>query len=105
MDKVGIKITSFNEIPKCIKIIRKYCNLSITEIRDAILNSKYVMEGSYINEDDILLIIKLYNELSENKIRVEVFEHNRKTDIEFLNNLVETYYNIRECLETSEPLI
>ena len=79
---------------KCIKIVRKYCNLPINQIKDSISNNKYIIEGNYINEKDILLIIKLYNKLYDNKIKAELFEHDRKTNIEFLNNLVEMYNNI-----------
>ena len=34
MDTVGIKVISRNEINRCIKILRKYCKLSIGEIKD-----------------------------------------------------------------------
>ena len=37
MDTVGIKVISRNEINHCIKILRKYCKLSIGEIKEAII--------------------------------------------------------------------
>lgn len=67
-----------------------------------LLRIKYVFEGNLVNEEDIILVVKLYNELCENNIEAELFEHNRKTNIEFLNNLVESYYNIN--VEISERI-
>ena len=92
--KVGIKIASGQEMSQSIRISRKYCDLPINQIKDCILNNKYVFEGSYINEEDIILIIKMYNELCENRIRAELFEHDRKANIEFFKNLVKMYHDI-----------
>ena len=39
-------------------------------------------------------MLKIYNELIENKINAELFEHDRKTNVEFLNNLIKMYNNI-----------
>jgi len=96
---VGIKIIDSHEIPKCIKIVRKYCDLSISEIKDAITNDNYVFVCDYIDEAQIKLIIALYEELCANNVSVELYEHNRVTDIDFLKNLVETYEEInqQEC--------
>lgn len=94
MSKIGIKIVSSNEIAKCVKIIRKYCDSPISQIKSSISNNKYIVEGSYINEEDILLVLKIYNELIDNKINAEPFEHDRKTNVEFLNNLIKMHNNI-----------
>ena len=50
MDTVGIKVISRNEINRCIKILRKYCKLSIGEIKEAIISNNYVVECSYVKE-------------------------------------------------------
>jgi len=96
MDTVGIKVTSQNEISRCIKILRKYCGLSIGEIKEAITANKYVVECSFLKEDEIEKMIKLYKELRANNIEAQLYEHERITNIEFLENLVETYYEINE---------
>lgn len=96
MNKVGIKILFSNDMAKCIKIVRKYSSHSISEIRDSIINNEYVIEGNYVDLDDILLIIELFNDLNKNRIKAELFEHDRKTDINFLNNLVKSYYITKE---------
>ena len=96
MDTVGIKVISQNEINRCIKILRKYCRLSIGEIKEAIISNNYVVECSYVKEEGIVNIIKLYKELCDNNIEAQLYEHERITNVEFLENLVETYYEINE---------
>ncbi|WP_243095965.1 hypothetical protein, partial [Roseburia intestinalis] len=96
MDTVGIKVISQNEINRCIKILRKYCKLSIGEIKEAIISNNYVVECSYVKEEGIVNIIKLYKELCDNNIQAQLYEHERITNVEFLENLVETYYEINE---------
>ena len=93
MDTVGIKVISQNEINRCIKILRKYCKLSIGEIKEAIISNNYVVECSYVKEEGIVNIIKLYKELCDNNIQAQLYEHERITNVE---NLVETYYEINE---------
>ena len=96
MDTVGIKVISQNEINRCIKILRKYCKLSIGEIKEAIISNNYVVECSYVKEEGIVNIIKLYKELCDNNVQAQLYEHERITNVEFLENLVETYYEINE---------
>lgn len=64
------------------------------QIRNSILNNKYIAEGNYTNKKDILLVLKIYNELIENKINTELYENDRKTNVGFLNNLVKMYNDI-----------
>lgn len=96
MNSIGLKIVDKNNIPQCIKIIRKHCDLSIGEIKDTITNNKYVLECDYVDEVQIKLLIALYEELLSNHVSVELFEHNRVTNIDFLKNLVETYEEINQ---------
>ena len=39
---------------------------------------------------------QLYKELCDNNIEAQLYEHERITNVEFLENLVETYYEINE---------
>ena len=94
MDTVGIKVLSQNEMNRCIKILRKYCTLSIGEIKEAIIGGSYVLECSYVEEQEIANIVKVYRELCDNHVEVQLYEHGRVTNVEFLENLVETYYQI-----------
>lgn len=96
MDTVGIKVISQNEINQCIKILRKYCRLSIGEIKEAIISKNYVIECSYVKEEEIINIINVYKELCDNNIEAQMYEHERVTNVEFLENLVETYCEINE---------
>lgn len=44
----------------------------------------------------MLLILYLNNQLAENGIQTELYEHERLTDIDFLKNLVNTYSAIND---------
>ena len=68
MDTVGIKVISRNEINRCIKILRKYCKLSIGEIKEAIISNNYVVECSYVKEEGI--VKRLENNRGE-KVKME----------------------------------
>lgn len=62
----------------------------------------YILEGSYIDEKDIMLILKLNSQLMDNGIQTELYEHDRITCVEFLNNLVTSYCGINK--EISERI-
>ncbi len=94
MDTIGLKIKSKNQIPACIKILRKYIELSIGEVKDAISNGDFVFECSYIDEDGINKILNIYRDLIEINVEMELFEHGRLTNITFLENLSNTYRDI-----------
>lgn len=96
MDTIGIKVICSNRINNCIRILRKYCDISIAEIKEAIISNNYIIKCGYVKEDEIINIIKLYKELCNNNIEAQLYEHGRITSIEFLENLAETYYEINE---------
>ena len=96
MDTVGIKVISQNEINRCIKILRKYCKLSIGEIKEAIISNNYVVECSYVKEEGIVNIIKLYKELCDNNIQAQLYEHLLFVHVHTIELEVETYYEINE---------
>ena len=63
--------------------------------RDFNFSSLPVVNDVNLILDEILSnIIKLYKELCDNNIEVQLYEHERITNVEFLENLVETYYEI-----------
>lgn len=94
MAKIGLKIVSNNDMAKCIKISRKFCDKSIKEIKDLIINDMYVIEGYSYNIEDILCVKKMYNELCQNKIVSKLFVEDGEITEIILNNIIRSYYII-----------
>ena len=60
MDTIGLKIKTQNKIPECIKVLRKYTEKSMGEIKEAISNDDFVFESSYIDEYGIKKAVDIY---------------------------------------------
>lgn len=90
---VGIKIIGNNITPNVIMIIREYYNneKSISEIKELIDSNNYIAICDYIDKSGIEKILELYSKLDNDGIKCELYEHDVKTTIEFLNNLLESY--------------
>lgn len=99
MSSIGIKIVNSRELAKCLKIVRKYCDFSIGEIKEHIANNEYILQGNYVDEEDVELILKLHNELNENGIDNILFEHDRESNAEFFSNLLEMYSGINKDID------
>lgn len=94
MAKIGLKIISNNDMAKCIRVLRKYCNNSINEIRDSIANNMYVVEGYSHKMKDILYVKKMYDELCQNKIETKLFAEDGEITEKILDNIIESHYII-----------
>lgn len=105
MDKIGIKIKSNNKIAKCISSMRKYTNLSISEIKDKIMNNEYVMLCGYTDEDGIKNIVKAYKEITTLGVDAVIYEHERVTTVEFLMNLIGMYGDIERDIQEIDDLM
>ncbi len=96
MDLIGIKIKDKDKAVDCIKILRKFSEMSVGEIKEKIQSGDFVFECSYTDSDGLAQVISLYREFSAAEIEAEIFEHGRLTDIDFLENLLNTYKEIDE---------
>lgn len=98
---VGLKI-SVNPVPvDLIKIIMKYRGDSIVSIKESIENNEYVLSCYYSGDkDNFDKIIQCYTELTKAGYSPELYEHNRKSSIEFFKNWSNTMADIRR--ETNE---
>lgn len=96
---IGLKISTTSINVKCIGIIRKYSPFSISEIRSLISNNDYVLSCEYTDDSRLPIIINCYNELSSANIPAELYEHNRKCTITFLNNLCGLYDDISRQID------
>ena len=96
---VGIKINGTTIPAKCIMIIKKYQDLPISEIKKKIEDNQYILICDYIDDKGIKNILELYNELNSEGVNCSLYEHNNPTTIEFLNNLLNSYEDIRKQVE------
>lgn len=53
METIGIKVKSKNQMTYCLKILRKYIEMSIGTIKDHVLNDDFVYECSFVDEEGI----------------------------------------------------
>lgn len=98
---VGIKIIENNITPNGIMIIREYYNneKSISEIKELIDSNNYIAISDYIDKSGIEKILELYSKLNNEGIKCELYEHDVKTTTEFLNNLLQSYFETEKEIE------
>lgn len=96
---VGIKINGTDIPTKCIMIIRKYQDIPISEIKQKIWDGQYILICEYIDSKGIKEILSLYNELSLEGVECSLYEHKNQTNVEFLNNLLNSYEETRKQVE------
>lgn len=99
---VCLKIKEYPSIAKCISILRKYNPVPMSEIKTAIECNAYVLSYRYTSDSGLRKIRKCYDELSQNGIAAEIYEHDTLTTREFITNLLNTYHEIE--LETQEMI-
>ena len=99
MDTIGIKIKTKEQVAVIIKVLRKYTELSMGEIKDKISTGKYVYECRFVDGEGITVIKSIYRELSDADVETEIYEHGRLTNIEFLENLLNRYSEIDEEID------
>lgn len=99
METIGIKIFPTAEFAKVVKIVRKYENLSVSEIKKRIIQSEYIILCDDVDDEGLEIIISLYNELSALNIPCELFEDDSPTDIQLLCSLQEMYDEINEYID------
>ena len=97
---VGIKINGTDIPTKCIMIIRKYQDIPISEIKQKIWDGQYILICDYIDDKGIKNILELYNELNLEGVNCTIYdEYNNPTTTEILNNLLDSYEDIRKQVE------
>lgn len=92
MGFIGIKAAKSDFNAVIAKTIRKYRDISISEIKAIVSEGNYLYECDYIDDQGIEVILSINSELNSNGISTVIYdEHDQKTNVEFLNNLLESY--------------
>ena len=93
-DTIGIKLPTGMVSAKCVSIVRRHTPLSISEIRDAAENDRYIMVFDGALEEGPRKIVALYDELHASGVQVRAFDFDEPCDIEIIRNMVELYRGI-----------
>lgn len=99
MDTLGLKLRDGNISAQGIKIIRTETNMSISEIKTKVTNHAYIVECDAVDEKGLALIVSLFKKLTRSGIACELYEHGRRSSIEFFGNLGNMYAEIDADLD------
>jgi hypothetical protein len=101
---IGLKIGTFTSMAEVIKTIRKYRSDSMSAIKDDIQNNRYILTCDYYDSNGIKSIISAYIELSSQNTDVTIYEHDRTSNIQFLENRIQTYKEVSEEADAESEL-
>lgn len=99
MGFIGIKAAKSDFNAVIAKTIRKYRDISISEIKAIVSEGNYLYKCDYVDAQGIEVILSINSELNSNGISTVIYEHDQKTNVEFLNNLLESYAEIDAQVE------
>lgn len=91
---LGIVIDEYPSAAEVIKIMRKYTDESIMEIKTHINKKEFVISCDFCNEAEVKRIIECINELEKSKITVKIFENDEEIEMQLLKNWVHTCRDI-----------
>ena len=91
MDNIGIKITQYDSLSKCISILRKYRHDSMNEIKNSIESNDFVFACDYADDEGLVELIRCYDELLEAGCKVDIYDLGRIGSRELLCNLHESH--------------
>lgn len=95
---IQIEKDTTNEV-KYISILRKNTNKSISEIKELLNNSEFILSYNLLEVDELQEMKKLLGLLLDAGAKVHIFEENREVSMEFLDNLIESYIDTERYLE------
>lgn len=88
MGTIGIKLTDCKFTAACAKILRKYRDISISDVKRLVLNNDYLMTCDNIDAAGIRAILSLHYDLKDEKIQSKIYENGEVTSVELLNNFL-----------------
>ena len=85
---VGIVIDQYPSVAAVVRIMRKYTNDSMMDIRNHMSRNEYVMSCDSIDTAEVRKLIKCIEELKKNKITVKIIERGEEIELQYLKNWV-----------------
>ena len=97
MRTVGLKLESSVFTATMAKIIRKYQELPISQIKQIVSNNDYVYD--IIRANGIKTLLHVKKDLSKEGINSYIYVEGKLTSEEYLNNLLVSYKQTEEQVE------
>lgn len=104
MADIGIKVVSCSNIAVVVKILRGFTTRSISEIKSAIENKEYVLEGSSYEDEELEKLVDCYKKLEKADIDSELYEDGRMISLEILQNLQQRNFEIQNEIDAETEL-
>ena len=99
----GLKVEETAPSAELIKTIRNHTGESMTEIKDNILNSRYVFSCSFTDDDEKYAdLIKLHDERIELGYKVSLYDDGELSTIEYFRNWQNTVTEISEEIDADD---
>ena len=99
MRTVGLKLESSVFTATMAKIIRKYQELPISQIKQIVSNNDYVYKCDIIRANGIKTLLHVKKDLSKEGINSYIYVEGKLTSEEYLNNLLVSYKQTEEQVE------
>ncbi|WP_273834232.1 hypothetical protein [Guptibacillus sedimenti] len=105
MAKMNMQLEKDANEVKYISILRKNTNKSINELKTLLNNNEYVLSYNILDIDELLEMKKIISSLLNAGAKVHIYEDNREVNMEFLDNLIESYMDTLKYQEEVDEQI
>lgn len=93
---IGIKITQYESLSKCINTIRKHRNESIGVIKSEIESTDFIFVCDFTDTPSLNQMLKCYDDLTKIGCTLTIQEQTRMISREILTNLLQMHKEIHE---------
>jgi len=90
MGEFGFKITSQSSIAGIVKIVRKYKDFSIADIKNRVDKEDYIFTCDAADEVGCKTMLKCIKELNKAKVTTQLYEFDKAMDLQLLKNWIDT---------------
>ena len=93
---IGIKIVQYNSLSKCIRIVRKYRDASMGDIKSEIESNDFVYTCDFTDTLGLNNLISCHDELCKEGAVITIQEQDRIISRDILQNLSQMHKEIHE---------
>ena len=93
---IGLIITEYESLSKCISIIRKYRNASMADIKNEIESQHFIYTCDFTDTTSLHHLIACHDELCDAGATLIIQEQNRPITRDILGNLSQMHKEIHE---------
>lgn len=104
MGEFGFKITSQSSIAGIVKIVRKYKDYSIADIKSRVDKDDYIFTCDAVDDKGCKSMLKCIKELNKAKVTTQLYEYDEPMDLQLLKNWVGTCREISREVDAEMEL-